>query len=458
MTDAGEGVTAWVPRLGALVEMDSERAASIRGLYELAAWLVDHPEVPTPSVRAAVPTFNVAGSYEHQRAAVDAVAAAVGATVEEPDPHGNRHYTVTHVFGGAGRYAVASVELVAWASTSEQRARYDAESSYRGSVQPDVPEVSEVSEVAVGVVGDGSASECSRWCDRSAVHHARGACARGGCGLCWVRPGRWLVAGRWGSGRCHDGRTDVLAGGQRPAPGRTAVGIAGRCGDVALGGAGRCWWLAALGRRADGGHGGAGGGQPRRRRRNGCCRVADVCGAGVAGAAYHADHGRGACVVVAGAGHRGSDRAGHVGAGGVLAVEFAGSAAQAGPRRAGDRRAGVGLGCVAGASARVLRKKATQVRPSLAEVSWWKRRRVALTELGVKIARVGWVEVWSSAEDHTITFGGPRKGKTQLMMNYAAGRAGRGDHHVDQDRHLRPHRRSPARASVARCGCSTRPA
>ncbi|TCO33016.1 type IV secretory system conjugative DNA transfer VirD4/TraG family protein [Kribbella steppae] len=72
-----------------------------------------------------------------------------------------------------------------------------------------------------------------------------------------------------------------------------------------------------------------------------------------------------------------------------------------------------------GSSARVLRKKAPQVRPSLAAVSRWKRRNVALTQLGVKIARVGLIGVWSSAEDHTITFGGPRKGKTQLIMNWA---------------------------------------
>ncbi|MEU0093882.1 TraM recognition domain-containing protein [Kribbella sp. NPDC006257] len=72
-----------------------------------------------------------------------------------------------------------------------------------------------------------------------------------------------------------------------------------------------------------------------------------------------------------------------------------------------------------GASARVLRAKAAQIRPSLQEVSRWRRRVVALTQLGVKIARVGLFGVWSSAEDHTITFGGPRKGKTQQIMNYA---------------------------------------
>ncbi|ADB31263.1 Type IV secretory pathway VirD4 protein-like protein [Kribbella flavida DSM 17836] len=72
-----------------------------------------------------------------------------------------------------------------------------------------------------------------------------------------------------------------------------------------------------------------------------------------------------------------------------------------------------------GASARVLRRKAVQLRPHLAGVSRWARRRVRLDELGVKIARVGLFSVWSSAEDHTITFGGPRKGKTQQIMKYA---------------------------------------
>ncbi|WP_433019963.1 type IV secretory system conjugative DNA transfer family protein [Kribbella sp. CA-294648] len=72
-----------------------------------------------------------------------------------------------------------------------------------------------------------------------------------------------------------------------------------------------------------------------------------------------------------------------------------------------------------GASARVLRGKAVQLRPHLAQVSRWARRRISLYELGVRIARVGLFSVWSSAEDHTITFGGPRKGKTQQIMKYA---------------------------------------
>ncbi len=46
---------AWVPRLGTLQELPAERAALVRGLFELAAWLCDHPEVPLPTVSATVP-------------------------------------------------------------------------------------------------------------------------------------------------------------------------------------------------------------------------------------------------------------------------------------------------------------------------------------------------------------------------------------------------------------------
>ncbi|MFI7059395.1 type IV secretory system conjugative DNA transfer family protein [Kribbella sp. NPDC050124] len=70
------------------------------------------------------------------------------------------------------------------------------------------------------------------------------------------------------------------------------------------------------------------------------------------------------------------------------------------------------------ASARMLRRKAKQVRPSLAEVPAWKRRFVPLTELGTTVATVGWVKVRSSAEDHTLTVAGPRAGKTGLVMGH----------------------------------------
>jgi type IV secretory pathway TraG/TraD family ATPase VirD4 len=69
-------------------------------------------------------------------------------------------------------------------------------------------------------------------------------------------------------------------------------------------------------------------------------------------------------------------------------------------------------------SARMLRKKAKIVRPSLGEVPAWKRRFVPLTQIGATVATVGWVKVRSSAEDHTLTVAGPRAGKTGLMMNH----------------------------------------
>jgi type IV secretory pathway TraG/TraD family ATPase VirD4 len=67
-------------------------------------------------------------------------------------------------------------------------------------------------------------------------------------------------------------------------------------------------------------------------------------------------------------------------------------------------------------SARVLRKKARVIRPSLAEVPAWKRRFVSLAELGATVATVGGVKVRSSAEDHTAWFAGPRAGKTGALM------------------------------------------
>ncbi|GAB3812741.1 type IV secretory system conjugative DNA transfer family protein [Kribbella italica] len=69
-------------------------------------------------------------------------------------------------------------------------------------------------------------------------------------------------------------------------------------------------------------------------------------------------------------------------------------------------------------SARMLRSKAKQIRPSLAEVPAWKRRFVPLTELGTTISTVGFVKVRSSCEDHTLTLAGPRVGKTGLVMNH----------------------------------------
>jgi hypothetical protein len=47
---------AWVPRLGTMQELPGEQAALVRGLFQLAAWVCDHPELPIPTVSARIPS------------------------------------------------------------------------------------------------------------------------------------------------------------------------------------------------------------------------------------------------------------------------------------------------------------------------------------------------------------------------------------------------------------------
>ena len=65
-----------------------------------------------------------------------------------------------------------------------------------------------------------------------------------------------------------------------------------------------------------------------------------------------------------------------------------------------------------------MRRQATVVRPSLADLSRRERLRLATTEVAVPLCRVGALRVWSSIEDVLCVFGGPRTGKT----GYLAGR------------------------------------
>jgi type IV secretion system protein VirD4 len=60
-----------------------------------------------------------------------------------------------------------------------------------------------------------------------------------------------------------------------------------------------------------------------------------------------------------------------------------------------------------------VRRKATVVRPSLAQLTRLERLRLRTHEVGVLLARVGWLRMWASVEDVTLVFGGPRTGKTQ---------------------------------------------
>lgn len=64
------------------------------------------------------------------------------------------------------------------------------------------------------------------------------------------------------------------------------------------------------------------------------------------------------------------------------------------------------------ASTRPIRRKALVLRPSLAEVPFYKRRFVPIEELGTRLARVGRFGVWSSIEDVTLRLGPPRQGKS----------------------------------------------
>src|SRR4051794_38782068 len=66
---------AWVPRRGTLQELPGERAALVRGLFVLAAWVCDHPELPTPVVSARITSMGCGWAL------VDQVAASCGPEV-----------------------------------------------------------------------------------------------------------------------------------------------------------------------------------------------------------------------------------------------------------------------------------------------------------------------------------------------------------------------------------------
>jgi len=64
------------------------------------------------------------------------------------------------------------------------------------------------------------------------------------------------------------------------------------------------------------------------------------------------------------------------------------------------------------ASSFAMRRRAKILRPSLGELSHWKRWRTPLTEIATPVARVGRWRIWSPVEDVTLRLGGPRTGKT----------------------------------------------
>ncbi|WP_179752360.1 hypothetical protein [Microlunatus parietis] len=91
MTDRVVSAEAWVPRLGTLKVLPAERAGLVRGLFELAAWVCDHPELPLPTVSARVPS----GYLAHE--VVDAVAGSIG--MEPFTECDRRKYAVEAGFG-----------------------------------------------------------------------------------------------------------------------------------------------------------------------------------------------------------------------------------------------------------------------------------------------------------------------------------------------------------------------
>ncbi|TCC35102.1 hypothetical protein [Kribbella sindirgiensis] len=116
--------------MGMLEELPSDHAAAIRGLFELAAFVADHPELPAPDVRAVFfpahdPYADAAAKYTVRRNLVDQVAAAVG--VETCTTASGTQYTATKMMG--------PVEVTAHAITPDSMAAYRAALSYEGNVQ-----------------------------------------------------------------------------------------------------------------------------------------------------------------------------------------------------------------------------------------------------------------------------------------------------------------------------------
>ena len=123
MTDFGRVGTEWVPRFG-MLEVPRERAELIRGLFELAAFVADHPEVPLPDVRASI--FPRGDDFAAEAGEVDRVAAAFG--VEAKVRAGGGHYGAVRTFG--------PVEMLCLAVTREHMAAHQALMSYADAVQP----------------------------------------------------------------------------------------------------------------------------------------------------------------------------------------------------------------------------------------------------------------------------------------------------------------------------------
>ncbi|MHA6795923.1 type IV secretory system conjugative DNA transfer family protein [Pseudonocardia bannensis] len=78
------------------------------------------------------------------------------------------------------------------------------------------------------------------------------------------------------------------------------------------------------------------------------------------------------------------------------------------------RKAGVAstLDVLRHAGGLAMRRRAGAVRPSLAGLGWPDLARLPVVEVAVRLCQAGLVWVWSSIEDVTLIFGGPRTGKS----------------------------------------------
>jgi hypothetical protein len=115
MTDVGTGAGEWVPRLGLLEGVPADGAALIRGLFELAAWVADHPGLPLPQVQARMAPGH--GVFPDECAVVDEVAAELGVTAGLRAYGG--HYVAEARFGPVVMICAARAgeHLAAWHAT-----------------------------------------------------------------------------------------------------------------------------------------------------------------------------------------------------------------------------------------------------------------------------------------------------------------------------------------------------
>jgi hypothetical protein len=123
MTDEVQGGTEWVPRF-AMLEVSAGQAALVRGLFEFAAFVADHPEVPLPVVRVNI--FPGGDDYVADVEIVNGVAESLG---------------VTAGFGGFGHYRAVRrfgpVEVQSVAITHAAMEARRPHMSYSDNVQPD---------------------------------------------------------------------------------------------------------------------------------------------------------------------------------------------------------------------------------------------------------------------------------------------------------------------------------